>query len=158
MTTSEKQQNILAIWQTHRPAINGLQEHYLAHANRGSYFVGMPSHAVLPDGETKSPVDMSAHPGDSTHDYADFLRGVKVTVDPETGEPTETHTYPVEATAAFAELSACVRFDALDLPGGDKSWQVTFEYDDGDHWSYTEDKDGNVVADWHVVTPIEMIE
>lgn len=62
MTPEEKQDNILDVWQTHRPTILALQEHYREHGGRGGYFVGQPSHATLLDGETKAPVDMTVHP------------------------------------------------------------------------------------------------
>lgn len=151
MTTEEKQASILQMWYSHRDTIKLLQEHYKEHSGRLGYFQGMPSHDILPDGETKSPVNMEVFPGDQIHNYADFLQGVRKVYNEETEEMEEVYDFPPEALFPFTELSACVRFDVLAHPGNKYSWQITLEYDDGDHWSYTEDSDGNVVEDWHIV-------
>lgn len=157
MTTKEKQVNILAVYHAHRPAIQALQEHYLAKAGRGGHCQCLRSHTVLPDGETRMPVDMTVHPNDTTHTVADFLRGIYLVVDEETGEQSEDWLYSEEeACTPFQELFAAVSFNVSSGPEG-KNWYIVLEYEDETgHWRYSEDKDGNVFEEWHIV--VEALE
>jgi hypothetical protein len=146
------------------PQVIVLQESYLA--NSGRYFQGLASHGTMPDGETPTLVDLTVHPNDQTHTYADFWRRVHwVDV---WGEETFTNSYGVEETHdvvigreeqhQFSEadlddvkmLTVRTRFDVQCGVEG-WSWKLTLDYEDATgHNRKVVNKDGTV-EDWHII-------
>lgn len=148
---SAKQTAIDARLAALQPQVFLLQDNYLS--NFGKNFQGLASHAAIPDGETAMPVDLTVHPGDQTHTYADFWRGVYLSEPEEqTGEREELYQYSEADLADVASLSVRLRFDVCCGPDG-WSWTLTLDYEDGSgHWAKIVNKDG-VVTDWHLVEP-----